>query len=574
MPRAVLGLSDNHDASAALVVDGQVVAAVSEERLDRKKNSGAFPARSIDCVLRLGGIEARDVEAIAIGTAFTPSALLRLLRDRHQQYKDEKSQFSYLLHMYILYQSALRRMGLTGFEKLLCKPLLRRSLARWRFRAPLVSIDHHTAHAGSAALTAPFDPALVLTLDAMGDGASVTVHRADGGQLTPLFWQSGLAATNTYYSRVTEYLGFTPMRHEGKVTGLAAFCKPPDRLVEHFASSMRFIGPGFTTTDYVRPSSIHDPFYRELGRYNREEIAAAAQANLERQVCDFVAYWCDRTGLSDIAVAGGKFANVKLNQRLHELKQVRSIFIYPHMTDGGLAAGAAMMVGGSKRAPIPTPYLGPEITEADAKQALDVAGLSWQRPDDMAETVAGLLANGKVVARAAGRLEWGPRALGNRSILYRPDDRSVNDWLNQRLRRTEFMPFAPSTRAEEARQCYEEMDGAEEAARFMTICLPCTPRMVERCAGVVHVDGTARPQIVRPEENPEYYSILSAFARRTGVGTVINTSFNMHEEPIVATAADAVKGWRDANLDALVLGPFLVLRDQNGTGNVGSERAE
>jgi carbamoyltransferase len=158
--------------------------------------------------------------------------------------------------------------------------------------------------------------------------------------------------------------------------------------------------------------------------------------------------------------------------------------------------------------------------------------------------------------------------------LYRPDDRSVNDWLNQRLRRTEFMPFAPSTRAEEARQCYEEMDGAEEAARFMTICLPCTPRMVERCAGVVHVDGTARPQIVRPEENPEYYSILSAFARRTGVGTVINTSFNMHEEPIVATAADAVKGWRDANLDALVLGPFLVLRDQNGTGNVGSERAE
>ncbi len=562
MPRVVLGISDNHDASAVLVIDGQVVAAVSEERLDRKKNSGAFPARSIDCVLSLGGVAAADVDTIALGTAFTPSALLRLLRNQHQRLKDEASQFSYLLHLYILYQSSLRRLGLTSLERFLCKPLLRRDLSRWRFRARLAFVDHHTAHAASAALTAPFDPALVLTLDAMGDGASVTVHRAEGGRLTPLFWQSGLAATNTYYSRVTEYLGFTPMRHEGKVTGLAAFCKAPEALVEHFASSMRFVGPGFTTTNYVRPSSIHDPFYRELGRYNREEIAAAAQVNLERQIGAFVAYWCEKTGLSDIAVAGGKFANVKLNQRLHEMKQVRSIFVYPHMTDGGLAAGAAMMLGGAERGPMPTPYLGPDIAEADAAQALRAAGLPLERPGDMAETVAELLADGQVVARAAGRLEWGPRALGNRSILYRPDDPSVNHWLNQRLRRTEFMPFAPSTRFEEARQCYEHVEGAEEAARFMTVCLPCTPWMVERCAGVVHVDGTARPQIVRAEENPDYHAILTAFARRSGVGTVINTSFNMHEEPIVATAAAAVKGWRDADLDALVLGPFLVRRDE------------
>ncbi len=557
-PRVVLGISDNHDASAVLLVDGQVVAAVSEERLDRVKNSGAFPARSIDCVLRLAGVDPRDVDAIALGTAFTPSALLRLLRNQHQRIKAEASQFTYLLHLYILYQSTLRRLRLAGIERALCKPLIRRALAPWRFRAPLVSVDHHTAHAASAALTAPFDPALVFTIDAMGDGASLTVHRADGGRLTPLFWQSGCASPNTYYARVTEYLGFTAMRHEGKVTGLAAYGAAPEALVEHFASSMRFVGPGFTTTDYVRPSSIDGAFYRELRRYSREEVAAAAQTNLERQVLAFVAYWCEKTGLEDIALAGGKFANVKLNQRLHEMPQVRSVHVYPHMSDGGLAAGAAMLVGRVPRATIATPYLGPDISDADAAAALGAAGLRYHRPTAMADAVAQLLAEGKVVARATGRLEWGPRALGNRSILFLPNDRSVNDWLNKRLRRTEFMPFAPSTRIEEAQRCYEHLDGAEEPSRFMTICLPCTPWIAERCAGVVH--GTARPQLVRAEDNPDFHAILTAVAQRTGVGTVINTSFNMHEEPMVASAADAVKAWRDARLEALVLGPFLAVR--------------
>jgi carbamoyltransferase len=332
-------------------------------------------------------------------------------------------------------------------------------------------------------------------------------------------------------------------------------------LVEHFASEMRFIGPGFTTTDYVRPSSIDSAFYRELRRYSREQVAAAAQVNLERQVLAFVAYWCEKTGLRDIALAGGKFANVKLNQRLHEMTQVRSVHVYPHMSDGGLAAGAAMLVGRAQRATIPTLYLGPDISEAQAASALTGAGLPFDRPTAMAETVAQLLAEGKVVARATGRLEWGPRALGNRSILFLPNDRSVNDWLNKRLRRTEFMPFAPSTQIEDARRCYEHLDGAEEPSRFMTICLPCTPWMAEHCAGVVHVDGTARPQLVRAEDNPDFHAILSAVARRTGVGTVINTSFNMHEEPMVASAEDAIKAWQDAGLDALVLGPFLVVRN-------------
>jgi carbamoyltransferase len=557
----VLGIADNHDAGATLVVDGRVVAAVSEERLDRVKNSGAFPARAIDAVLRLGGVRPDEVECIALGTAFTPAAPLRLLRDFHHRLKDDASQFTYLLHLYILYQVALQRLGLTGLETALSRPILRRDLAKWRFKAPLRFIDHHTAHASSAALTSPFDPALVITLDAMGDGTSVTVHRAEGGRLTPLFRQSGRAAVNTYYSRVTEYLGFKPLRHEGKITGLAAYAPAPPKLVAHFASMLRFVGPGFTTTDYLRPARIDDPFYLELGRYTREEIAAALQRNLEDQVCAFVAHWVRQTGIRDVALAGGTVANVKLNQRIHQAEGVRSIHVYPHMSDGGLPAGAAMLVAGLEPGPLPSPYLGPDITEIDARTALAAAGLRFERPDDMAGEVAALLAEGKVIARAAGRLEWGPRALGNRSILYRPDDRSVNDWLNKHLRRTEFMPFAPSTPIEEADRCYAGLDGARDAARFMTVCFDCTPWFAARCPGVVHVDNTARPQLVRLEDNPEYHAILTAFAHLTGAGTVINTSFNMHEEPIVASAEDAVRAWIDAGLDALVLGPYMARRD-------------
>lgn len=561
-PSVVLGLADNHDAGATLVVNGQVVAAISEERLDRVKNSGAFPSMAIDEVLRLGGISPNEVDCIAIGTAFTPAAPLRLLRGLHHRIKDDASQFSYLFHLYILYQVALRNLKLTHLDTALSTPILRRSLAPWKFRAPIRFVDHHTSHATTAALTAPLDPALVFTLDSMGDGSSVTVHKSENGQLTPLFRQSGLASVNTYYSRVTEYLGFKPGRHEGKITGLAAYAPAPKSLLEHFATQMRFIGPGFTTTNYFRPASLDDPFYRELQGYTQEEVAAALQRNLETQICSFVAWWIRRTGINDIALAGGVFANVKLNQRIHETEGVRSIHVYPHMSDGGLSAGAAMLVGGTTPGPMSTAYLGPDITDTAALDALTAAGLNIERPGDMATEVAELLASGKVVARAAGRLEWGPRALGNRSILYQPNDRSVNDWLNKHLKRTEFMPFAPSTRIEEAAQCYLNLAGAEDAARFMTVCFECTPWMIERCSGVVHVDNTARPQLVSPQDNPEYHAILTAFGRLTGVGTVINTSFNMHEEPIVSSAEDAVKAYLDADLDALVLGPYLTRKQR------------
>ena len=557
----VLGVADNHDAGAALVVGGELVAAVGQERLDRIKNSGAFPAEAIQSVLQLGGITPRDIDQIAIGTTFTPAGILRWFRPFHHQLKAESSQFSYLLHLYILYQVALKFGHLTRLEEFISLPALQREFRRCGVKAPVTFVDHHTSHAATAYYSAGAEPALVVTLDAMGDGVSVTVHRGEGGKLHPLYQQSGLSAINTLYSRVTEWLGFIPLRHEGKITGLAAYAPPPPKLVAHFKEKLHFVGPGFSRENYLRRANKNDPWHHYLGRYTREEIAASVQKNLEVEVCAFIRYWMEKTGLRRVATAGGVFANVKLNQRIAEIPGVESLFIYPNMSDGGLAAGGAMVVAGVKPGSLAHVYLGNDISDHDARTALERAGLNYTRPVDVEGEVARLLAEGKVVARAAGRMEWGPRALGNRSILYKPDDASINVWLNKHLKRTEFMPFAPSTVWEGAETRFKGITPGKNSARFMTVCFDATDTMRSRCPGVIHVDGTARPQLVRQQDNPPFHHLLTRFGELTGEPTVINTSFNMHEEPIVATAGDAVRAYQAAQLDALQVGSYLTVRD-------------
>jgi len=197
--------------------------------------------------------------------------------------------------------------------------------------------------------------------------------------------------------------------------------------------------------------------------------------------------------------------------------------------------------------------------DKEIAQAIERAGLQANHaPGTIEEQVAEKLSQGKVVARFNGAMEYGPRALGNRSILYQPGDPSVNDWLNELLRRTEFMPFAPSSLFEKADELYKRTEGATNTARFMTITFSCKPRMAKTCAGVVHVDNTARPQLVRREDNPSYYRIIEEYFKRTGVPTIINTSFNIHEEPIVRSPDDAIRAFLDSKLDYLAMGDFLI----------------
>ena len=555
----VLGINDNHDSSAALAVDGRIVAAVGQERLDRVKNSSVFPWDAIDEVLRITGYQREDVDKVVFGSHFTPTAALRRFPDQHQRAKARGGQFNPLLNLYVCYQVGLVQSGAWRAEAAASRRLLRRRMHRNGFRAQVTTTEHHESHAASAYYSQSRDPVLALTVDSMGDGLSVTVSEGRDGKLRRIYSHLGLSAINTYYSRITEFLGFRPLRHEGKVTGLAAYTEPPPELLEHFRRDLHFSRGGFNLKNYARRHRVDDAFHRFLEPYTKEEVASACQRNLEFAVCDFVQHWVGRTGLGHLVLAGGLFANVKLNQRIHELPEVDSIFVYPNMGDGGLAVGAALL-GSDRPRPgrIDGVCLGPEYGEADCEAALRREQLSFHRPGDLAGDVADLLVKGEVVARFDGRMEWGPRALGNRTILFKPDDASVNDWLNDRLGRTEFMPFAPVTQWEHADRCYEGLDGARDPARFMTVCFDCTDWMTEHGAGVVHCDGTARPQLIVRDENPGYWDIVEAYRQRTDVPSVVNTSFNMHEEPIVRTPDDAVRSFLQGHLDHLILGPFLV----------------
>jgi carbamoyltransferase len=234
------------------------------------------------------------------------------------------------------------------------------------------------------------------------------------------------------------------------------------------------------------------------------------------------------------------------------------------MSDCGVGLGAALAVyydrddrPAADTRCLETVFLGPSFSDEAIEECLRGAEADYTRPDNPETEIARLLAGGAVVARFDGPMEYGPRALGNRTILYQPTDPGVNDWLNEALHRTEFMPFAPAVLEEEAERCFDGLAGAERTARFMTITFDCTDWMKQQCPGVVHVDGTARPQIVRKQDNPGFHRILEEYRALTGLPALINTSFNIHEEPIVCTPADAVRAFDIGHLDYLAIGPFL-----------------
>lgn len=571
----VLGLGTEGDSGAAIVEDGRILAAVNEERLSRLKLVVGFPRGAIAEVLRLTGSSLDEVDAVLVGSTrdlFTDrlepfhgwfqhtgggfGARVKRAAGRLSRYRDRVPALEAGYYALLAPSFARRRAAIRG--------ILRKE---YGLRCPIHFVDHHLAHLASAYYTSGYRDALVMSVDGGGDAKSSLVYAVRDGRWEYLHEVSAFHSLGNYYAYATHLCGFKAMKHEGKVTGLAAHGTP--RHVPLLKEFVDEVGGTFRNLGGV----AHLEAIRELERrlpsgWNREDLASSIQAHTEELVRRYVRHWSRATGLRDVALAGGVFANVRVNQEVHRLDEVERIFVHPHMGDGGLAVGAALAacVPGilprpmaADARPLSDVYLGDDLSEAEVARALGEAEL---RPEPLEapleEEIAELLAQGYVVARAAGRMEYGPRALGNRSILYQPADRGVNDWLNRNLRRTEFMPFAPATKYEERDRCFEDVDGAEHAAEFMTVTFTCTPWAQRHMPGVVHVDATARPQLVREDRNPGFYRIIDAFHRRTGLPAVINTSFNMHEEPIVCSAADSIRAFLDGNLDYIAIGPHLV----------------
>jgi carbamoyltransferase len=569
----ILGISDHIISGAAVLEDGVVLAAVNEERLVRKKMVMGFPRKSIQLVLDLAGIRADQIDYVAV--ASKRGHFLNQYVDFDLGTFDVNRGFVKELFMSVGSSLSFLKDNVPVLERLyyeLREPayarrrvIVKQVLAsEFGITAPVEFIEHHFAHACSAFYSSGYRDALVVTMDASGDGSSSHVYDVRDGSWRLLHKISSFDSLGSYYAYVTDICGFKAGKHEGKITGLAAYGK----------DSYRNLIDGFIGYDNGTVTNRGKVFYRSALRkmraalpldFSKKDLAATIQQVSEEITTKYIRYWLERTQQLNVGLAGGLFGNVKINQRVHEIPSVQSVFIHPAMSDEGLAVGACLALNYSKSkepSALPTKcfehvYLGPEYAESEIQRLLATEGIKFARHDQVEDEIARLIAEGFVVARFGGRMEYGPRALGNRSILYRPDDPSVNDWLNKNLKRTEFMPFAPSTLVEEADDYYQGLEGARQAARYMTITFNCTAKMRKQCAGVVHVDNTARPQLVSMADNPGYYKIIKAFRNRTGIASIINTSFNIHEEPIVCTPEDALRAFRIGHLDYLALGSYI-----------------
>jgi len=537
--KVIVTYSNSWDSGASLIdLKGNILFSANEERFTREKLTSDHPKNVLEEISRI--IKENNYEVIKTIKA-------GIINYSHKSKK--------LNELYYKKNSIFTRLpGVTlALETIRQITMLKRRIIPKK----ISEIDHHQCHAAGAYYTSGFKEAIVITIDAYGDGKAATVSIGKGNSIKLLEsygWQSTPAHL---YSRITQYLGYKSHRHEGKITGLAAYGKPT--CYEEMKKLVSIDEKGVIKSKaFLRAGFNEQKLKKIFGKYKKEDVACSLQKVTEEITEKFVRQWVLKTGINNICLAGGLFANVRLNQVLHEIPEVNNIYIFPHMGDGGLSLGAGLAEVKPTPKEIKDVYFGPGYSDKEILQAIKELGIKYTKPKSIEKEVARLLAEGKVVARFDGRMEYGPRALGNRSILYKTNDKTVNEWLNKKLKRTEFMPFAPATIWEDREEYYKNLKGAENAARFMTITFNCTEKMKKENPGVVHLDGTARPQLVKKENNPSYYKIIEEYKKITGISCIINTSFNMHEEPIVMTPKEAIKAYKKSKLDNLAIGPYLV----------------
>ena len=583
----ILGLASSHDASACVFVDGRLAAAVSQERITRRKNDGCrLPLEAMQHALAAAGVTRANIDGVALMHSFYPEKYFR----RESLAKELEARL------------IRKRRRMRGEERQLnVNDLLRRvvdrggDIAPWFRRDQFVAglglrpntrvrfYDHHATHAMAAAWYSGFDTSAVLTIDGVGElNIFHTANTWSDGKLTRLGHSDRLGASpGEYYEAITAAMGFIPLRHEGKVLGLAAH-GDSRKLYKEFRRALRaaattparsnYPGDSFES-DFVGRDDAYEAretYLKELVRaHPREDVAAAAQAVFEDAIEQVARDLLAHTGQRRLAVNGGVFANVKLNQRLAALPELDRLFVFPAMSDTGNSVGAALLLVSQdeKSANADTlraVYWGSSWGDQDCADALTASGFALERlsEDALVARAADAIHAGRVVGWFQWRMEFGPRALGNRSMLARPVDNEINKTLNARLARTEFMPFAPSVLEEHAAEIFDNVGKSADCLPFMTITCNVKPAWRPRIPAVVHVDGTARPQTVSRATNPLYWNLIEAYRQRSGIPLVLNTSFNVHEEPIVCFPENAVQALADDRIDCLALGPYWAERSK------------
>jgi len=551
-----INYSQMHDSSACIVRDGKILFAVAEERLSRVKHDACFPALAIRACLEFANVRPDELDFVCQGWSAPRVGFLHDLRNyaSGKQQVDSRALLNTTRHFLSMWH---QRGGENRFRQLF-------GTAKGRFRF----VDHHLAHAISAYSFSGFDETAVLVLDGRGAWEATSLWHGRAGNLEHVWtipWPNSLGL---FYAQFTQYLGFQPYSDEWKVMGLAPYGEPglnlrefiiPDDNPYRVASQLligRDSAPSAAIEARLGPKRAPES---EIGPRHKN-LAFAVQDACEQAMMTLTRAAVGKTGCRNLCLAGGVALNSKANGKILASGIVDRIFIQPAAGDDGVCLGAALapyLDGGGKLpvARMRHAYLGPASSDAEIEKALETYKLRATRMTDPAGTAAEMLANGKILGWFQGRMEFGPRALGSRSILADPRDPEMNAKVNNAVKFREWWrPFAPSLLAEAADQYLESSTDSP----FMVLTAQVKPEKRGVIPSVTHVDGSARPQTVERDVNPLYWRLINEFGQRTGVPVVMNTSFNLRGEPIVCTPTDAVRTFFSSGMDALVIGSFVV----------------
>ncbi len=571
MPRYILGLHASHNASACIGDENGLIFAIQEERLRGEKNYWGFPRMALAACLDRAGIKPSDL----LATAYGSNEVICRYHSRDD-----------VLHAY------RRQATLSGkLRQRVLVPLvttvrpnfgqgrLRTLLSEAGFADTTVShYDHHLTHAATAYFglrRSPDEKYLILTCDGAGDNVSASVRVWGGGKCDDVAVTHTGDSLGAVYTWVTYGMGFVPLEHEYKLMGMGPYAS--DKAAEETAKifhrylQLRPDGLGFQRGTWRQTHFIHECLERDLRGMRFDYICAGLQRFTEDLMCDWVRQAVRATGVHKVMAAGGVFMNVKANKRIAELPEVESFEAFPSCGDETLSIGAYYLEAAKQFGEASVPalehfYLGDTPRDDDVLESLKKSGFHYERPQDMADAVAQLLAEGHPVARCAGPMEFGARALGNRSILADPRSQDVVRVINRMVKKRDFwMPFAPMVMAE--RQHDYIQNPKHLRSPYMMMTFDTRENFRELIAAVHNADLTSRAQILSREQNPAMYDILEAFERRTGGGIVLNTSFNLHGFPIVRTADDALGVLRDSGLAYLQLGDYLVRKQESVSTN-------
>lgn len=554
-----------HDSSACVVADGRIVAMLEEERFTRRKHTTEFPFQAIEACLKLAGIGLADVDHVAVSV---------------QPGKDWLAKLGYgLANLRHVRPFVRHEIWDAWLKQRMLHHWFRRAFGQRTKRPPLHFVPHHHAHAAGTFLASPYDEAAILSLDGSGEWATSFMGIGHGIDVTPLHESFFPHSLGSFYEAATEFCGFKPNYDEGKTMGLAPFGDPKvfarevadiarvDDLgnvrIDQSWFSYRFWGKQrcaerFHDT-FGKPRQPDQPFAE-----HHYHVAAAFQHGLEECALKLCRILRRRTGARTLVIAGGVALNSVMNGRILREAGFDDIYVMPAAGDNGTAIGAALHVYHTvlrqpRLAAHDDPYLGTTYDDAAIEKLLRQCKLPYTRHDDIVPVAAGLLADGKIMGWLQGRMEIGPRALGNRSILANPAFPDMKDKINAEVKHREaYRPFAPSTPVEE-KDRYFDIKG--ESPFMLKVCDVREP-MKQVIPAITHVDGSARLQTVDRKVNPRYYDLITQFGRKTGVPVLLNTSFNIQGEPIVESPLQAIRCFYSTGLDCLAMGSFLIRKPQ------------